>query len=167
MESPACSKEQPALNSLRWIHYMGVISKRTQWFPEPSYCCSLQKSCWKPSQEAKLFLRGGNPLFRLSTVITLFKVFQSHTTIFELTIAVVFKFITKSPPNVDFASGLWSCYSEPHGIISFHTVICVPTFLYNDFFSLSINPNHSKSQQKKDSEHHSAIHSLFSTGLLE
>lgn len=66
-----------------------------------------------------------------------------------------------------FASGLWSCCSEPHGIISFHTVICVPTFLYNDFFSLSINPNHSKSQQKKDSEHHSAIHSLFSTGLLE
>lgn len=100
MESPACSKEQPALNSLRWIHYMGVISKRTQWFPEPSYCCSLQKSCWKPSQQAKWFLRGGNPLSRLSTVITLFKVFQSHTTICGLTIAVMFEFITKSPPNV-------------------------------------------------------------------
>lgn len=68
METPACSKAQPALNSLRWIHYRGVIREGTQWFPQSllQYTGELLNTKLTDLKSGLLFLKPISSLCLLS-----------------------------------------------------------------------------------------------------
>lgn len=68
METPACSKAQPALNSLRWIHYRGVIREGTQWFPHSllQYTGELLKTKLTDLKSGLLFFKPISSLCLLS-----------------------------------------------------------------------------------------------------